>query len=40
MSDAVGQAVIELLQYAYPEEWIAMVDAIRKGALAGKPNNP
>lgn len=31
--DAVGQAILELLEFAYPEEWTALVEAIKRGKV-------
>ena len=38
VNDAIGQAIVELLQFAYPDEWVAIVDAFRKSQLP--PNLP
>jgi len=37
VGNAIGKAFVELMQFAYPEEWSAIVDAIKKGQV---PPNP
>lgn len=37
-TEAVGVAVLELLQFGYPEEWGALVDAIKKGRAPATPS--
>lgn len=36
VGSAVGTAIVELMQFAYPEEWLALVLAVQKGALPPK----
>ncbi len=33
VGEVVAEAAIELLQFGYPEEWEALVDAVKKGQM-------